>query len=225
MFYRCSKRCSNVVNPNHRLKAYRKPCGQPLMMTIKSDDGRKVLHPIKLYCYKPLKESLQDLIKRKDFEDECEMWRDRKISNDILCDIYDGAIWKDFNSKYDFFSKPKNYGFIVNLDWFAPYKHVRNVSVGAIYLVIANLPRSKRFLRKNVILVGLIPNMQKEPRTNTFLKPLVDDLLIAWNDGFELISCDGLMNIHKAVLLCVGCDIPAARKLCGFLGNNFTISE
>ena len=83
-----------------------------------------------------------------------------------------------------------------------------------------NLPRSERFKRKNVILVGLIPSCIKEPATNTFVKPLIDELLQAWHDGFNFKSIvDGQQHIYKCALLCVGCDIPATRKLCGFLGN------
>ena len=38
-------------------------------------------------------------------------------------------------------------------------------SVGAIYLIIQNLPRSMRYKRENVILVGLIPG-PKETKIN-----------------------------------------------------------
>ena len=109
---------------------------------------------------------------------------------------------------------------MLNLDWFCPYKHVKSVSVGAIYMVCVNLPRSERFKRKNVILVGIIPNMKKEPPTNTFVKPLVDELYHAWFNGFELYSPkDNQTHNYKCALLCIGCDIPATRKLCGFLGK------
>ena len=31
--------------------------------------------------------------------------------------------------------------------------------------------------------------------------------------------CDGSDLLVRAALLCVGCDIPAARKVCGFVGH------
>ena len=46
-------------------------------------------------------------------------------------------------------------GLMVNVDWFQPYKHT-TCSVGAIYLTIMNLPRSIRFKRENVILIGVL---------------------------------------------------------------------
>ena len=46
-------------------------------------------------------------------------------------------------------------GFMLNVDWFNPFKH-GNYSMGAIYLSILNLPRQLRFREQQAILVGLI---------------------------------------------------------------------
>ena len=55
-----------------------------------------------------------------------------------------------------------------------------------------NLPRSERFKAKNVVLVGLIPSMQKEPANiNSFLEPLVSELREAWTNGFLIRLDDG----------------------------------
>ena len=51
-----------------------------------------------------------------------------------------------------------------------------------------NLPRSEKFKRENVILVGIIPSMDKEKPTNTFIQPMFDESLEAWNTGFTLFS-------------------------------------
>ena len=65
--------------------------------------------------------------------------------------------------------------------------------------------------------------MKKEPKTNSFLKPLTDELLIAWTEGFELeFPLDGSLNTYKVALVCIGCDIPAARKVGGFLGEMYS---
>ncbi len=37
-----------------------------------------------------------------------------------------------------------NYGLMLNVDWFQPYKHVSD-SIGAIYLSVMNLSREERF--------------------------------------------------------------------------------
>ena len=62
--------------------------------------------------------------------------------------------------------------------------------------------------------------MAKEPPTNSFMKPLVDELLTAWYDGYDIKIKNECVNVRCAII-CVGCDIPASRKLCGFLGINF----
>lgn len=110
---------------------------------------------------------------------------------------------------------------MLNIDWFQLYKHIASFSVGGVYLVLMNLPRSERFKKENVILVGIIPNMDHQPPTNSFIKPLVDELNEAWDNGFNLVSSitKKVESFHLA-LLCVGCDIPACRKLCGFLGKD-----
>lgn len=56
----------------------------------------------------------------------------------------------------DFFGQPHNLGLMLNCDWFQPYDFTE-YSVGVIYMVILNLPRSLRFKPENVIIVGIIP--------------------------------------------------------------------
>lgn len=51
---------------------------------------------------------------------------------------------------------------MLNVDWFKPFKHTV-YSVGVIYLVIQNLPRTVRFKPENIIIVGTIPG-QNEPK-------------------------------------------------------------
>lgn len=89
-------------------------------------------------------------------------------------------------------------------------------------MTIMNLPRHDRFLQENVILVGVIPGPNEPPlHLNTFLKPLVDELKGLWK-GVFLKNAEGHTVIVRAALLCSGCDIPASRKVCGFLGHRAT---
>lgn len=98
---------------------------------------------------------MKTLVNRKGFEDLCELWRNRNVSEDIMTDVYDGDIWKDFNGrKYQFFNEERNYAVMLNIDWFQPFKYT-NYSVGAIYMTILNLPRHLRFKKKMSFLLGL----------------------------------------------------------------------
>ena len=46
------------------------------------------------------------------------------------------------------------------------------------------LRQTERFWRKNVIFVEIIPNMRKKQTPNTCNRPLVDDICVAWEEGF-----------------------------------------
>ena len=75
-----------------------------------------------------------------------------------------------------FLAVPRNYVFMLNMDWFQPLKHSL-YSVGALYMVLMNLPRSERFKPENVLLVGIIPGPHEPKLTiNSYLEPLVAEL-------------------------------------------------
>ena len=93
------------------------------------------------YCYIDIHTSLQLLLNRKHFYEKCQEWKFREVVDDTLADIYDGKIWKTFKDKG--FFEDCSFGFMLNCDWFQPYKHV-TYSVGVIYLTVLNLPYSLR---------------------------------------------------------------------------------
>jgi len=57
---------------------------------------------------------------------------------------------------------------------------------------------------------------------NNYLKPLIDELKYL-NNGILIKTPELIFSITlRARLLCVACDVPAARKVCGFMGHNAT---
>lgn len=114
----------------------------------------------------------------------------------------------------------RNYAIMRNVDWFQPFKH-SVYSVGVFYMVLMNLPRAERFKPENVFLIGVIPGPH-EPKhnINSYLKPLVAELNVLWKDGISIKAHGSTANAKfHAALLCVGSDIPTARKVCGFTGH------
>lgn len=108
---------------------------------------------------------------------------------------------------------------MLNVDWFNPFKHTV-YSVGVLYLTVMNLPRSKRYKQENVILVGLVPGPSEPPlNINSFLSPLVDELLKFWRGLHMKVANFSEPKLIRCALLCVACDIPASRKVSGFLGH------
>ena len=133
---------------------------------------------------------------RPGFLEKCEEWKNRPQNSEFLSDVYNGKVWNDFIfvDGQPFLSQPHTWLLSMNVDWFQLFTHVCD-SVGAIYLVILNLPRSQRYKWENMILVGLIPG-PKEPKytINSYLYPLVDELLQFWH-GIQLRTCKGPKTI------------------------------
>ena len=86
-----------------------------------------------------------------------------------------------------------------------------------IYLAFMNLPRNMRFKRENIVIIGLIPGPSEPPKNiNTYLAPLVSDLLRLWH-GVEFSTYNAGTCVIRCALLNIACDLPAGRKACGFL--------
>lgn len=161
------------------------------------------------------------MLQRPDFITKCEAWRERTVSDDVFADIYDGSMWKEFTNPdgVPFLSLPYNFALTLNIDWFQPFKHTAH-STGAIYLAIQNLPRHERYSCENIILAGIIPGPHEPSKTmNSYLTPLVDDLKQLWHGVIMQLKSQSQVVV-RAALICTACDIPAARKVSGFVGHN-----
>ncbi|XP_077866482.1 uncharacterized protein LOC144354692 [Saccoglossus kowalevskii] len=212
-----SLKCSHIAFPQHQHQSRQKACGEVLLKKVKGQNGQEYLYPKKVYCYRSLITSLKTFVRRPGFVTACNMWRERQPEENILNDIFDGKVWKDFQNE-GFFKSKFNLSLTLNVDWFQPYDHTP-YSVGALYMVINNLPREERFKEENVLLIGLLPG-PKEPKKemNSYLDPLANELqqlLI----GVKIDDGSSMGNIYKAVLMCISSDIPATRKCGGFVGH------
>ena len=105
----------------------------------------------------------------------------------------------------------------MNIDWFQPFKHIQ-YSVGVIYLTLMNLPRHLRYKCENIIIVGIIPGPHEPSfNINSFMEPLVNELLeLLSGNELSIHGCTSKQRVRCA-LLCVSCDLPAGRKVCGSL--------
>ena len=172
-----------------------------------------------MFCRASLIDHLKTLLARPAFYEKFDHWKQIPLTNGLYKDVYDGNIWRDFQcyKGQPFLSQAFCYGLMLNIDWFRPCKHTE-YSIGAMYLTVMNLPRSIRFRQENVL---LIPG-PKEPKhdINCYLRPLVKELLKLWS-GVEIsVPSLGRAVQVRCALLCVACDVPAERKVCGFLGHS-----
>lgn len=178
-----SKTCDNIPFPQHPVMAFRTICGNVLVNIKPTTSGKNIITPKKLFCYKSIKETISAFVMRKNFEKDCNAWKTRSFDKQYLTDVYDGKVWEDMQ-KQGFF-QDGDLALMINCDWFRPFKHVQ-YSIGVIYAVILNLPREKRFLEQNVLVIGILPHIVPEPPLNSFLEPIVTELLEAWEFGFYL---------------------------------------
>ena len=218
-----SKVCSYRKFPSHWYRENRRECGTLLLKTVELSTGKKILYPFLTYCYLGLLCGLQQLLSKPDFVTLSEQWRFRENHDSVLHDVHDGKVWSEFQivDGQPFLSQPLTFGMMINVDWFLPYKHVKSYHVGAIYLVVMNLPRHLRFRRENVLLIGILPGPNESSHDiNTFLRPLVNELSNFWTGVNMTVHGYKTDKLIKCALLCGSCDIPAGRKVYGFLAHN-----
>ena len=214
----CPHKCHHIEFPDHPHAVYRQKCGTDLMKSIKVEKNYKLV-PRKIYVYNSISSTLQKLMSRPGFFESCEAWREANSSDGFMTDVYDGKLWREEWKRY--LEVPGNLLLMLNVDWFRVYKH-SSYSIGMIYLVIQNLPRTLRFKPENILIVGSIPGPH-EPKLsiNSYLKPMVDELLDLWK-GVQLECSNSVLGYKtiRVALALICSDIPATRKLCGFYGFN-----
>ena len=111
---------------------------------------------------------------------------------------------------------------MLNLDWFQPYED-SVYSVGVLYLSFLNLPPDERNKEEKIAVGGIISGPQELVQdVNSSLGPLTDELL-DFRDGIWLDCPNTRPRFCHLSVLCVTCDIPASRKLCGFLSFSATM--
>ena len=185
---RVSKNCTFVEFPNHRQHFRRTECGEPLLQEVTLKSGQTRLYPFKVYGYQSVIGTLKRFLRRPGFTLKYELWRERGIPDGFLADVFYGRVWKEMQNVdgKPFLPAPRDYAFMLNVDWFQPFKHSL-YSVGALYMVLMNLPRSERFKPENVFLVGIIPGPHETRFTiNSYLQALVAELNHLWKDGITV---------------------------------------
>lgn len=214
-----AKKCSNTYYARGRKQV----CNATLVTRVTLQNGKTCFYPIKYYCANSIIEELEKCLLRKNFASSCELWRKRQMKEGFLADVYDGNLWKEFQvvNGISFLEKARNYGFMLNFDFFQPMKHRKDYSVGVFYLALLNLPRAERFKWENIIVIGIVPSLDREPKDlNQFLEPAVDELKALWK-GVRLRSCLSRFALtFRAAVMSISSDIPATRKICGFKGHS-----
>jgi hypothetical protein len=225
-------------------------CGTSLVRTercavTKARPDGLVHYPLLLMPYLGIMGALKRLLLEPGFEDKCEQWRElydattgkRKQTN-IIADVYHGKRWEEYqymNSKDKPWSEvdgrdkkpllatPGTLAFALNTDNYTPHAN-GTYSMGAVYLVILNLPREERYLQRNMILISLLPGPFHSSRVQQHqaFGPIVQELLELYKGVKFNTYNQPEEHTVRGFLHTVVCDLPAARGTCGFGLHNAT---
>ena len=137
--------------------------------------------PIKKFIYLPLGPRLSRMFNNKKFAKELQSHLGGSKERTRMFDIHDSPVWAAAYSANGIFQgdcRGISLGFCT--DGVNPFNHTKVAySMWPIMMTLLNLPREKRNLFENILLLGIIPGYgTKEPTDlNPYLDVVVDELL------------------------------------------------
>ena len=213
---RTTKTCNNHRSRNRRYS-------NPLLRKTYLSRGKIRLSPRLCYRVLPPSAWLKYYMKNREFDGLLchKLHHLQSATANRFDEVWDGRIWKEFltdDNGTELLSDKYNFGLLMKIDWFHPFKH-NQYKVAGIFMSVLDLPRSERMKQRWTMLVGVIPGPHEpEIHINSYLRPIVDDLLELYN-GIPMENCDGTNQLVRALLLGVAADMPASRKVSQFLGH------
>ena len=205
-------------------------CGT-LLLKSKDIDGTTIALPIKPFAAFCFRDWLGALLSRPGFEEKMDKAWVRcnrgDSGSDEMEDILDGEILQNFcgpdGKHFSIRGTEGRYVFSLGMDFFNPLGNKqagKKKSVGMISLVCLNLPIELRYLPENMFLLGVIPGPREPPLacSNHYLTPMVDALEDFWSPGVQYSRTNDYYygRVVRAAVVCVVCDLLAARKAAGF---------
>ena len=96
-----------------------KMCDEPLYQS-----GVRILRPLCTCSYVSLIESLQAILSRPNMVELCHLWQQHNSDPDLLCDVYDGLVWKELSMQYpsSLADHTLSLGLALNIDWFQTFQ-------------------------------------------------------------------------------------------------------
>src|ERR1700733_14027341 len=159
-------------------------------------------------------------------------WSKHKADPTKITDIFDGtyyhSLWKMFITISDeelptwFFSDPHDIALGLSTDGFGPFKR-RTKTAWPIIIFNYNLPPEEWFLKRNIISIGVIPGPKKPSNFNSFLWPLVQELLQLEIGISAFDAITKVVFLLHAYLIVVFGNIPVVSMVMRMKGHN-TIS-
>lgn len=207
-------------------------CGTRLLERLHRN-GHTIQVPIKRFVAFSFKDWLGGLLSRSGFEEKMDNAWAPSTPLKEMDDIFDAEVLQNFKGfdcrHFGAGGEEGRYVFSLCVDYFNPLGNKqagKKRSIGLISLLCLNLPREMRYRPENMFLFGIIPGPNEPPLAclNHYLRPLVDVLLEFWFTGirFSRTCVYYYGRVVRCALICVVCDLPAARKINGFASFHHT---
>jgi hypothetical protein len=189
-----------------------------------SGDGtkRQTGIPQKILRYLPFLPRLQRLFMTEESAQQMR-WplEGERYKKDKMIHPSDGQAWQNFAKKYPLKAgNPRSVAVAISTDGFNPYgMSAATYSCWPVFVIPLNLPPGVVMRSENMFVSMIIPG-PKYPGKNmsVYLEPLVDDLLVGWNDR-GMRTYDASTKEHFDMF--VWChtslhDLPAHALFCGW---------
>lgn len=185
----CSK-CKEVVRCDEK-------CSICDIKTVRTRDNFFIYVPVKQQIALSLHKHL-DIILR---------FLERERAEDLVSDIYDGKTYQEVKSKHP---NCRILSLTFNLDG-ASVSNSSKMSIWPILLYQNYLPPGIRFMKKNVLLAGVICSLSK-PDLSKFILPFCIEMNQLTNNKITLVRDGEIYNFCPLAMFCL-CDLPARAEM------------
>lgn len=165
------------------------------------------------FIYLPIEEQLRAVVEEN--LDEILSYSSAANIDDDIKDIHDGIQYKKACEK---FKGMVVLSMVVCTDGAQVFKST-NKSLWAIQLYLNFLKPSKRYLSKNIMVVGL-HYAQKKPNMQTFFYPLLQDIQRMVKFGGFAVKRNASLHHFMPVITHCCCDLPAKSDVQGMTNHN-----
>ncbi|KAK9048338.1 hypothetical protein SSX86_032699, partial [Deinandra increscens subsp. villosa] len=199
----------------------------PVCSTSRYEENSKgKKKPVKVLRYFPITSRLKRLYASRHTAREMS-WhgRHRTKEDGVLRHPADGKAWKHFDAMFpEFANDPRNVRLGLASDGFNPFGAMSlSYSMWPVVLIPYNMPPWKSMVDASFLLTLLIPGKNSPGnKIDVFLRPLVDELKLLWDEGVETYDCDSKQRFNmRAALLWTINDFPAYGYLSGWKTSGY----
>jgi hypothetical protein len=187
--------------------------------------------PRRQFAYLPLTPRLQAFFaNNKKAREMLYRGTDFEYDPDVVKDVFDGTHYRSFLGKnvhpvdgqprtHQYFEDARDVALGLSTDGYAPFKR-RTKTAWPLLVFNYNLPPDVRFLPENILCVGVIPGPNKPWDFDSFLVPLVQEMLAL---ELGVTTWDSLKEEHFqmfAFLILAFGDMPAVSTIMSMKGHN-----